>query len=55
MSMENWYKEWYKRMWEIHNSAWDQFLREYVFAKDPPFKISARPARVLGDSTKWKL
>ncbi len=33
------YKNWYKSMWKIYNSEWDKFLREYVFSKDPPFKI----------------
>ena len=35
----DWYKEWYQRAYEIYNSAWDDFMRDYVFAKDPPFKI----------------
>ena len=45
---QDWYKSWYWRMWKIYNSEWDQFLREYVFAKDPPFHINCRPPRVLG-------
>ena len=38
----DWYKEWYQRQWEIYNSGWDKFLREYVFTKDPPFVIKER-------------
>jgi len=49
---QDWYKEWHKRMWEIYNSEWDRFLREYVFSKDPPFKIEARPIRILRKEPK---
>jgi len=45
---EDWYREWYWSMWEIYNSEWDAFMRDYVFSKDPPFIVKARPAVVLG-------
>jgi hypothetical protein len=45
---QDWYKEWYRRTWVIYNSAWDRFLREYVFCSEPPFKIKTRPPRILG-------
>ena len=46
--MTDFYKEWYQRMWKIYKDEWSEFLRVYVFSKDPPFKINARPARILG-------
>lgn len=48
MSSEtNWYQEWYSFMWKIYNDEWSEFLRIYVFSKDPPFKIEARSVRIL--------
>ena len=49
MDTQEWYKEWYQRMHELYDSEWDKFLREYVFSEDPPFKINARPTRILGE------
>jgi hypothetical protein len=49
METQDWYKNWYRRMYEIYNSGWDQFMREYVFSEDPPFIIKERPSRTLGD------
>jgi len=39
---QDWFKEWYRRMYQIYNSEWDSFLREYVFSKDPPFVIKPK-------------
>ena len=49
METEDWYKEWYWRMWHVYDEHWDEFLREYVFSEDPPLLIDARPPRILGD------
>ena len=51
MANMDWYGDWYRHMREIYDSVWDSFMRDYVFSKDPPFKIVARPSRVLGDKS----